>query len=1179
MIHCPSCQTANAPGARFCNQCGASLPESTAAGAGERSSTTERAEPSDAAGLGRPVAGERRVVTILFSDIAGSTALAHGLDPEAWADIMAGAFERFTEPVSRYGGTVARIMGDAVLAFFGAPVAHEDDPRRAVLAGLGILDAMAPYADRVERRYGRTLAVRVGINTGLAVVGEVGSDHKAEYSAMGDAVNLAARMEQTAAPGTVQISEATFRRVASAFDVEPLGSIDVKGRPEPVAAYRVLRERPRPASDRGVPGLEAPLVGRARELAMLADAFEDLRRGRGRIVSLMGDAGLGKSRLLAEVRAQHGPHGNGADGAAARRSATTDGTGVGWHEGRSYSYRTTTPYAPVADLLRDVLGLEPSGEASLEHVRAAIADVPGAAALGADDAPFLARLLGARDASVAAHLQYLEPHEVRHRTFESVRSLLEAVARTRPTVLVLEDLHWADETSLDLLETLLPLTDEAMLMVLAVFRPQRTEPSWRFHELASRDYGHRYLPITLAPLDDGESRELVGRLLHVDGLAGAVRDKILAKAEGNPFYVEEVIRSLLDAGAIEHHEGRWRATAEIDTIQVPETLAGVLTARVDRLDPGVKRVLQTASVIGREFPLAALEEVHDEQRALPSDVVALERRELIRLRARLPDEVYQFKHVLIQETTYASLLLRRRRELHRRTAECILRLAPDRVQDIARHYLAAEDVESALPYMIEAGEEALSAYALADARRWLEQARDALDAHGDAAAARRTLEGLGKTLELSGEAVAALDVYTQMQGVADAAGDTSAVVSALNKRAFVTGVHFGRIDEAFALLDEAEEVARARSEMPGLIETSMIRCGACAVTGKFGEAIDYLGESTDIAATLGMDAQRAFALTHLSSTLVSKLDFAEAERRIDEAVALCERIGDTYHLAELRAFPLPQLLLARGDAGAAVAEAREARAASKRIGVGFAEAAALTMLGSLERAAGDTGAAMRDYRDGIEVARQGGPRGGLLLPWLITGLWRTALELGSDAYAAAREEFEALFEPFEETAGTPSWCDLADVAVARGEWEAAEAYVRRALATPGPRWLLDRPRAWLGSASLALRRGGEDGEAEAARSIGDARTFVEEHGLRHFEPEVALAEAELARARGQIEHALERYAIADGAAASLGFRPLRLRALEGRAVALRRIGRRGEADAAAGQADELRAELSVVAGG
>ena len=700
-MECLSCQTSNPEGARFCMGCGAALsaecPNCRAELPAEArfclscghqlaKAQTDTAQarlqqyiPKELlAKLGTArsggMQGERRVVTMLFCDVQGSTAAAEKLDPEEWAEIINGAFEYLIAPVYRYEGTLARLMGDAILAFFGAPIGHEDDPQRAVLAGLDIIQRIQSYREKVKHESGVDFDVRVGINTGLVVVGEVGSDLRVEYTALGDAINLASRMEQTAQPGTVQVSADTHRLVSPLFDFEDLGGIQVKGKSEPVQAYRVVQPKPVPGPLRGIEGLDAPMIGRDQELDALRAAVADLNNGRGQIVSLMGEAGLGKSRLIAELRqalASEGPL-PAAEVGPGQGPDSPPGDSIGWYEGRSISYDSSTPYACFVNLFSGMFDLRPEQTEAQRydrvraHVEEHLPDRVG------ETAPFIASMLGLKlVGEELERVKYLQPPQLRDRTFGATREYIERLASVRPLVFVFEDLHWVDPTSLDLLETLMPLTNSCKLMIIAVFRPLRQEPSWRFHEIATRDYLDRYTSIALEPLDEEGSRSLVANLLHVEDLPQSVRSLILQKAEGNPFFVEEVIRSLLDSNLVVREDSHWRATREIASIAVPDTLAGVINARLDRLDEESKRVAQTASVIGREFQFDTLEDVHDAPRQLDESLTDLQRRELIREKSRMPRRVYMYKHALTQETAYASLLLRRRRELHRLVAECV----------------------------------------------------------------------------------------------------------------------------------------------------------------------------------------------------------------------------------------------------------------------------------------------------------------------------------------------------------------------------------------------------------------------------------------------------------------------------------------------------------------------------
>jgi predicted ATPase/class 3 adenylate cyclase len=631
----------------------------------------------------------------LFCDVTGSTAFAEDLDPEEWAEIMNEAFEYMIQPVSKYDGTVARLMGDGILAFFGAPIAHEDDPQRAILAGLDILDGIQEFRQKLSDEYHLDFNVRVGVNTGPVVVGDVGTDSAGEYTAMGDAVNLAARMEHTASPGTVQISEDTRQLVAPLFDLESLGEVEIRGKSEPVVSYRVLRRAAAPGRLRGIEGLNAPLIGRSAEFEVLRSRLVQAREGRGGIVSIIGEAGLGKSRLLEELRAEWG----------------SDST---WVVSRGVSYDSSRPYALFHQRILQVFKIEDSDPPSV--IREKIAEAPAGypPQLHTSLARAIETMVAIENDAGASQLQ---GQEVKEQVFDACHQMWEAAASHSPIVMVIDDLQWSDTASTEVLIDLLSLVEQVPLLILCAFRPERQSPAWRLKQAAEADYPHVYTEVTLDPLSDGDVNELLNGLLAIADLPEEGRQIILEKTDGNPFFVEEMIRTLIDGGAVVRDEdaGVWRAVKDIELITIPDNLQALIISRVDRLDDDARRAIQMASVVGRHFQSSILGSIWDSEAPIDNQLNTLQRAGLIVETVRLPEREYTFKHDLTRDAVYASVLRRRCRQFHGMVGNAIEILFSERVEEhahrLAYHFGEAADNERALKYSAMAGDQALRMYA------------------------------------------------------------------------------------------------------------------------------------------------------------------------------------------------------------------------------------------------------------------------------------------------------------------------------------------------------------------------------------------------------------------------------------------------------------------------------------
>lgn len=671
LVTCPNCRAVNPQGARFCSNCGTAL------------------------SVTRPLEGERRLVTVLFADVVGSTALAEQVDPEEWAELMNGAFAFMIAAVNRYEGTVGRLMGDAILALFGAPEAHEDDAVRAVMAALDMRDAAAEYGAIVKRKHGLDFAVRVGINTGLSVVTTVGDETKAEYTAMGDTANVAARLQGLARPQTIVIGPETYALVSHLFETKDASSEPLKGRAESVITYEVVGRRVAAGLGQSLAGVVSPFVGRASELGALTDLLAEADAGHGRLAFVIGEAGLGKSRLLAEAMARAGGKG-----------LLLEATGV--------PYERTSPYYPWRQLLRAVA--EPLG-----------ADPPGAIAL----------LLDESDDPAAATSNVMDADTFASKLVREISRLLGLLARERTIVVAFEDFHWADPASIGLVEDVAVALQDSRVLFVCLARPEHHSDAWGLIERVSgagiSGLAERPVVLEVAALGRNESQELLTRMLDVEGMPDEVRSSIVSKADGNPFFLEEVLRSLIDSGSIANEGGTWRATSRIDQANVPNTLSGVLSARIDRLPHVTRDVLQTAAVIGREFAspvLSAVMRVNSPASDVLPYLEELSDEDLIN-HVPLAESDFRFKHELTRDAAYQRLLLRRRRELH----ACVARELdassgkhlPEMAKLLAYHYLLGEQWLEGARHSVSAAGHAVRLYATAEALELYEAALAALD--------------------------------------------------------------------------------------------------------------------------------------------------------------------------------------------------------------------------------------------------------------------------------------------------------------------------------------------------------------------------------------------------------------------------------------------------------------------
>jgi class 3 adenylate cyclase/tetratricopeptide (TPR) repeat protein len=683
ILLCPNCHFENLPADKFCGECGQKLEEAVIG----------RIEPQ--------IEGERKQVTVLFSDLSGYTAMSERLDPEDVKEIMSQVFAEITSIVKKYDGSIEKFIGDAVVAFFGVPKAHEDDPVRAIRAAKEIHSFVEAMSPRVEQRIERSLSMHTGINTGLVVTGQMDQEG-VTTGVLGDTINLASRLSDLAKAGEILVGSVTYQLAEGHFVFERLEPAQIKGKVEAVQVYRLLSTKEKPLTLHRTLGLRADLIGRKAELAQLQEAVQRLRQGKGGIFSICGDAGTGKTRLLEEFR------------------ATLDLNEIQWREGHAYAYSQNIPYFPLIDLLNRTWQIE-EGD-STEKVRGKIeSGIENLIGKKKDVLPYVGSLYSLS----YPEIEGVSPEFWRSSLLKAVQAILSALAQSGPTVICLEDIHWADPSSLDLLRSILSEFSYPVLFICAYRLPFSLFTS---HQLGA--LGKTYQEINLQDLSASDSQDMMESLLKSKTIPQELRKFIQEKVEGNPFYLEEVINSLIESGTLIRDNGNWKLSRPIGEADISPTVQGVISARLDRLEKEMKRILQEASVIGRTFLYEILTKITEFKERLDHHLHRLEQFDLIRIRSFQPELEYVFKHALTQEVVYSGLLKKERQAVHERIALVMEQLFHERLSEfyetLAFHYKRGQSLHKAVDYLMKSGEKSLKRYAIEESHQYYQEAFDLL---------------------------------------------------------------------------------------------------------------------------------------------------------------------------------------------------------------------------------------------------------------------------------------------------------------------------------------------------------------------------------------------------------------------------------------------------------------------
>jgi class 3 adenylate cyclase/tetratricopeptide (TPR) repeat protein len=826
-ITCPKCSKANLPDSKFCTGCGHDLRTPPAAAPpkdlsfDEKLAKIQKYLPS---GLSEKILaqrdkieGERRQVTIMFVDMKGFTPLTEKLGPEETFGLMDQVYEIMIHKVHDYEGTVNELRGDGILALFGAPLALEDAPQRAIRSSLAMHRELVKFGEKVKAERGiPPILVRIGINTGPVVVGTLGNDLRVQFTAVGDTINMAARMEQIAEPGTTYVTEDTFKLTEGFFRFEALGEKQVKGKEEPLKVYRVIapstrRTRFDVSAERGL----TPLVGRQRELELLLDGFERAKRGRGQAFSIVGEAGVGKSRLLYEFR------------------KAVSNENVTLLEGKCLSYGRGVPYHPFIDILKANFDVqEGDGDSEIrEKVKR------GLEVLGADEAstaPYFLELLSVKDSGMDKIR--MSPEGKKDKIIQAIKNISHKGSEIRPLIIAIEDLHWMDKDSDDVSRYLLESIPGAKILLLFTYRPEYVQ-NW-----GGKSY---HSQVTVNRLSDNEGPVMASHVLGSRELDNDLKALIQDKTEGVPFFIEEFIRSLNDLKVIERKDDRCRLAREIQDVTIPSTIQDVIMARVDRLPEGPKEVLQVGSVVEREFSHNLLKEVTGlREQELLSCLSVLKDSELLYERGVYPESTCIFKHALTREVVYDSILPTRRKKLHVKIGNAIEKLFKANIDEhygiLAEHYIEAENWERAAEYSKLALKKAEKTVSLNDAIAY----------------SRKRIACLEKLPVTEESAIRIIDArtslglyYLQLNDIVEATDAVASVVeSAIQKG------HNRRLSQIHTIM--ASRKLWVDEEIP--------------------EALDHLNEALNIASHLGDMASLFFVHLNLGNTLLFDCRFDNA---------------------------------------------------------------------------------------------------------------------------------------------------------------------------------------------------------------------------------------------------------------------------------------------------------------
>ena len=995
---CRGCGQPNRADAKFCDECGARLDDAPDALAEMRDdglsialqTYTPRYLAEQILTTRSALEGERKVVTVLFADLADSSAMAQQLDAETLHLLLDRVLQLAAGAVHRYAGTVNSYLGDGMMALFGAPIALEDHVSRAVHAALSIQEAMAGLNAEVQHKLGVPVRLRIGLNTGPVVVGRIGVDLRRDYTANSNVVHLASRLQSVAEPGTIVVTEETRRAVAGEVTTELLGPIEIRGQREPVVLYRVTgrRTQSNPLGPRAEQGLTG-LVGRSRELDELRFRLACAEAGHGQAMAVVGEPGLGKSRLLYEFRQAIGD------------------AEIDWLEGHCRAHGLGLPYGPIVEVLRLVFRIDEGDSLSRvgEQLRAGVQELDPALAA---ELPFLEPLFGLPDD--VATLRGLEPKDVKERTQRAIVDVIAAAARQHPLVVVIENLHWRDQSSEDAIASLVGRLPGLPVMLLTTHRPGY-QLRWADLPFSTQ--------LSLDRLTDDEREQMAKGLLGGHGVGEELLRFIAERADGNPLFIEEVTRALVERNFVIEQPLRLRL-ANAAELEFPSTIQGIIQARIDALGEVVKHTVQTAAVIGSEFDAGLLTAASETAAAVPRHLEILKSVELVHEARLLPAVQYRFKHAVIQDVAYRSLLGPRRQALHGTIAHCMEALGRhEQAAALAHHYAQSAEPERAVGYAIIAGDQAARLYANAEAADYYDQALalvrslpsslDLQHAHIDAALKRAAVSTTREALETDERNL------EEARELAAALGDEprlARVLYWLGRLAYVRGM----FDRATQYADRSLTIADQLGDEALAAPPVNLMGRVYYLTGAYDRAAGLLARNVEQMHNLGNPTEEATAAGYTGVALGALGAFERALAYADRGLRLGQQLQNPF--VEAAAYNYRAVAHCfRGSAAAAIADCRAAREIAERVGDRFRIYLVQFYEGQAWAMAGDPAKARTLLEDSIALAKELGTT--TLLAWGkgLLAISLTALGEMREAETECREALRLAEETHDRLAG------------------------------------------------------------------------------------------------------------------------------------------------------------------